>query len=404
MPVRAALVRYTLSRISRAGLRRKHPADARRMAPQMTIVRSRSHRSGPAPASTSQRSTAPTSLRLSSFTSTSPACVVWRHAAGLFGELPRRGPPCESLDASMRPPGRLPDPPVTTRCAAPLQMACARSHGEFAPASSARNVFRAPPGNATNCARDIAIHGSSLHASRRPCPRVYPIRCNHAHPPASRNPHESPHPVALPLCACPAAVRAARDRPARGLAFRRGKGAGGTCVSLPEVAARRHACGAHQRLRGEHDRIEALKWDEGGDEATLVIGDMDWSRFSIRHFEGWRLARGSAPQARVTLDVTGDQLSHVADEPAAHDHALAVAQLRLRLHQPEPHAAAPRRSAKALSCSGAPTSSMPIHRRWPSSANSACGIEKRERRHGRSTRRYALGGAGLQGCNRHLVE
>ena len=42
-----------------------------------------------------------------------------------------------------------------------------------------------------------------------------------------------------------------------------------------------------------NERIEALKWDEGGDEATLVIGDMDWSRFSIRHFEGIHLARGS---------------------------------------------------------------------------------------------------------------
>ena len=27
------------------------------------------------------------------------------------------------------------------------------------------------------------------------------------------------------------------------------------------------------------DRVEALKWDRGGDEATLVIAQIDWTRF-----------------------------------------------------------------------------------------------------------------------------
>src|SRR5262245_3717449 len=46
------------------------------------------------------------------------------------------------------------------------------------------------------------------------------------------------------------------------------------------------------------ERIEALKWDEGGDEATLVTADMDWTKFSVRHFQGWHLARGAAPEPR----------------------------------------------------------------------------------------------------------
>jgi hypothetical protein len=57
------------------------------------------------------------------------------------------------------------------------------------------------------------------------------------------------------------------------------------------------------------ERLEALKWDLGGDEATLVVADMDWSRFSVRHFATAHLRRGELPEARATLDVNGDQLS-----------------------------------------------------------------------------------------------
>lgn len=56
-------------------------------------------------------------------------------------------------------------------------------------------------------------------------------------------------------------------------------------------------------------RLEALKWDQGGDEATLVVADMDWSRFSVRRFEASHLSRGAAPELRATLEVGGDQLS-----------------------------------------------------------------------------------------------
>jgi hypothetical protein len=56
------------------------------------------------------------------------------------------------------------------------------------------------------------------------------------------------------------------------------------------------------------DRVEALKWHRGGDEATLVIADIDWRRFSVRRFEAWHLSRDAPPELRATLAVMGDEL------------------------------------------------------------------------------------------------
>jgi hypothetical protein len=56
------------------------------------------------------------------------------------------------------------------------------------------------------------------------------------------------------------------------------------------------------------DRVEALKWDEGGSQATLVQAEIDWSNFSVRRFDAWRLTRGAAPERRATLAVDGDEL------------------------------------------------------------------------------------------------
>jgi len=54
------------------------------------------------------------------------------------------------------------------------------------------------------------------------------------------------------------------------------------------------------------DRLEALKWDEGGDSAAYVVAFLDWTRFSVRRFESWQLRRNEAPQLRATLDVDED--------------------------------------------------------------------------------------------------
>lgn len=50
------------------------------------------------------------------------------------------------------------------------------------------------------------------------------------------------------------------------------------------------------------DQLESFKWHEGGSEATLVIAKMDWERFSIGHFETWRLSASGEPQRRASLN------------------------------------------------------------------------------------------------------
>ncbi len=145
------------------------------------------------------------------------------------------------------------------------------------------------------------------------------------------------------------------------------------------------------------DRIEALKWDDGGDEATLIVGDMDWSRFSIRHFEGWHLARGAVPQARVTLDVAGDQLRmSLMSEPLTlthwpwHSYDFDFTSLSLSL----PHLVDPDGTFQFWRTDFVYADPPRVAEIGELSLR----FEKRERRQGRSQRRYSLGGAGLQGA------
>lgn len=52
----------------------------------------------------------------------------------------------------------------------------------------------------------------------------------------------------------------------------------------------------------DKDTLESLKWHEGDSRATLVIADMDWHRFSVKHFETWLLTADGKPQQRAVLD------------------------------------------------------------------------------------------------------
>jgi hypothetical protein len=49
------------------------------------------------------------------------------------------------------------------------------------------------------------------------------------------------------------------------------------------------------------DRLESLKWDSGGDAATLVTATLDWERFSVRTFESRRLRRDGPDALQGTL-------------------------------------------------------------------------------------------------------
>ncbi len=54
------------------------------------------------------------------------------------------------------------------------------------------------------------------------------------------------------------------------------------------------------------ERLETLKWDDGGVAATLVQARMDWSRFSVSKLKSWRLQRGAPPELRSALEASAD--------------------------------------------------------------------------------------------------
>lgn len=143
------------------------------------------------------------------------------------------------------------------------------------------------------------------------------------------------------------------------------------------------------------DRIESLKWDEGADTATLVMAGMDWPRFSVKHFQGWRLARGQAPEPRVTLDVAGDQLSmSLMSEPLQlghwpwHSYDFDFTSLNLTL----PHLLKPRRGLSIWRTDFVYTDPPKVAELGTVELR----FEKLERRDGRRLRRYSIGGPGLQ--------
>ncbi len=144
------------------------------------------------------------------------------------------------------------------------------------------------------------------------------------------------------------------------------------------------------------DRVEALKWDEGGDEATLVLAEMDWSRFSVRRFEAWYLKRAATPERRAILEATGEQLStSITPSPITlrhwpwHSYDFDFTSLSLTL----PHLIDA-------------TSGLSFWRtdyvygdtpRVAEIGEVVMRFEGNERRNGRAVRRYSIGGPGLEG-------
>jgi hypothetical protein len=144
------------------------------------------------------------------------------------------------------------------------------------------------------------------------------------------------------------------------------------------------------------DRIESLKWDVGGSEATLVQAHMDWSRFSVRQFQGWRLVRGAAPEKRVTLDVVGDQLSmSLMKEPVTltqwpwHSYDFDFTSLSVVM----PHLLKPEKNFSFWRTDFVYTEPPAVAELGEVTLT----FERGDRRLGHAARRYTLGGPGLQG-------
>jgi hypothetical protein len=144
------------------------------------------------------------------------------------------------------------------------------------------------------------------------------------------------------------------------------------------------------------DRVESLKWDQGGDQATLVVATLDWERFSVSGFEAWGLARGSEPELRATLRAQADQL-HISfvDQPVRishwpwHSYDFDFTSLTLTL----PHRLDPTRDLDFWRTDfvyGDPPAFAelgPLTLRY----------QGKQRRHGKPAWRYSLGGPGLEG-------
>ena len=142
------------------------------------------------------------------------------------------------------------------------------------------------------------------------------------------------------------------------------------------------------------DRVEALKWDEGGSQATLVQAELDWSKFSIQRFDAWRLTRDAAPERRATLEVKGAEL-HMSLMPHPvtlthwpwHSYDFDFTSLNLSL----PHLREPQgelvfwRTDFVYSDPPAVSELGEMRLRF----------ERVELRAGKRVRRYSIGGAGL---------
>jgi hypothetical protein len=143
------------------------------------------------------------------------------------------------------------------------------------------------------------------------------------------------------------------------------------------------------------DRIETLKWDEDGKQATLVVAVIDWPKFSVKHFQGWQLTRGAAPERRVTVDVAGDQLSmSLMAKPITlthwpwHSYDFDFTSVNLTL----PQAVNPEGTLRFWRTDFV-FADRPVVAELGEVTMS---FEARERRNGAEVRRYSIGGPGLE--------
>jgi len=146
------------------------------------------------------------------------------------------------------------------------------------------------------------------------------------------------------------------------------------------------------------DRLESLKWDSGGDVATLVAATLDWDRYSIRALDSRRLRRDQSEvmQGKLVTDTTAAALrvSFLPDSAIPvrtwpwHSYDFDFASLGATL----PHLSDPYGRFVF--------GRMDVVYRADDVGFGDLGpvevvFEQRERRDGRDTRRYRIGGPGL---------
>jgi len=149
----------------------------------------------------------------------------------------------------------------------------------------------------------------------------------------------------------------------------------------------------------DSSRIESLKWNESGKEATLVKAWLDWSTFSVRRFESSKLAASGdtliatlavVPGARaVTIELGGRQRrSDIRNWPwQSYDFDFAGLSVVL------PHLVNPERSFHIGIADPAVDSAGPA---MLDKGSVTVEFVRRETRDGRTVRRYIIDGPGLE--------
>lgn len=146
------------------------------------------------------------------------------------------------------------------------------------------------------------------------------------------------------------------------------------------------------------DRLESLKWDSGGEAATLVAATLDWERYSIRGFDSRRLRRREPEVVQGTLSTdTAPPAIRVSFLPDSaipirtwpwHSYDFDFAGLGAtlpHLRDPQAEFVFARMDVVYVGDDISFGDLGPVE----------VAFEQRERRDGRDTRRYRIGGPGL---------
>jgi hypothetical protein len=149
------------------------------------------------------------------------------------------------------------------------------------------------------------------------------------------------------------------------------------------------------------DRLESLKWDDEVGWATHVVAELDWSRFSVRRFESWKLRQGKAPVLQATLETDasgGISISVIPGPPLHpklwpwHSYDFDFASLGATLpHLKDPEAPFRIGRSDFVEKDGAV--------RFEELGAVDVAYSGRETRAGTATRRYVIGGPGLEGTS-----
>lgn len=148
------------------------------------------------------------------------------------------------------------------------------------------------------------------------------------------------------------------------------------------------------------DRLESLKWQPGSSEATLVVAEMDWTRYSVRRLQSYSLTAGKTPTLKAVLEyrsgedrvvarAIGKEWKVAIGQWPWHSYDFDFASLNFTL----PHLREPTASFRF---GIADVVYLPAGPEFAYKGAVECRYESEERRHETLCRKYRVDGAGLE--------